>query len=92
MREFNKMLSFWTLQGILRNIDYGVNAKSWKRIKIKLDHEHTMFIQYSELGPSSATLYLDNHDTFFMEDRIGITKPEPLEKVMKKIKYWMKDF
>ena len=91
--NFNEMLTFWSLKGILKQVDPGA-ASGWKgkkKVKVRLDNQHSMFVKYNDNGPINATLYFDNGAKFRHVDRVGVSKPVRQERVIDVIESWIKD-
>jgi len=88
---FKEMLTFWMLQGKVKEVDPGA-ASGWKgkkKVKVQLDFQHSAFITYNDAGLIDAKLYFDNGHKFHQVDNIN--NPTAPECIMDAINTWIKD-
>jgi len=90
---FKERLTFWMLQGKVKKCDPGVGSrwKGKKKIKVKMDFQHSAFMTYNDAGLINATLYFDNGVKFHRVDKIGVNEPVPSANIMDAINTWIKD-
>ena len=90
---FDKMLTYWALQGKLRTLNPGI-GDGWKgktKVKVRVNSKHSAFMIYNDAGLINATLYFDDGTKFHQVDKIGVNKPVPSENIMDAINIWIKD-
>ena len=91
--NFKEMMTFWTLKGVVKRVNTGARAKAddSKRIKIRLAPAHSIYVRYDDRGPINASLYYNDGEKFYLEDRVGIPQAVPYQQTMKQINLWIKE-
>lgn len=90
---FDQMLVIWNLKGKVRQAHQLVVQTEWKKVRIRADEGHLMFIRYDKNGPLSVTVYVDNELEFYQDDKIGSwEEPETTRKeVLNFLNTWIKE-
>ncbi len=89
--KFNEMLTYWNLKGVLEDASSHNPHAGFKKIKVRLNPDHVVFIRYNKDGPWGASVYFDNDRDFKLIERIGVTEDATPPQIVDCLTMWIKD-